>query len=584
MKMITTKLVKNTMLKLLKSMRRFPEAIVMAGIAVTAAIVLNHMAVISMNGIHNIVKRIGMVSALGIPLFLCTKVLMERHFKINLLKKFLLQISALLFLLLYFFFLLRNINFLSSTRYAAFSISLYLLFIVIPQLKNTKSFELYVIKLLTRLIVTYVYSMILYGGLAAILFTIDKLFTIHLSGRIYFDIWIIVAGFFSPIYFLADIPRSEERFDNAAYPKVLKVLILYIVMPVLSIYTAILYAYFIKIIVTRVWPVGIVSNLVLWYSLISLAVLFFIYPVRTENNWAKGFISIFPKLVLPLIIMMFVSMGIRIKAYGITESRYYVLIAGIWVMGCMIYLSVNRSARNLSLPLSLSIVVLLTSLGPWSAYSVSKLSQNNRFEKIVSEYGMIKDGTLVKPSAEFSSSDKKDVSSILQYFASRHSLKEIRTLPKDFALNKTKDLFGFETDYLTPTEKNMYFNHMLQDNNELFDSSGYDYFLDFSSIRYQDVNAKKGSLSVSYSLQDKQLMISDNGKVIYKRSVEDIAIIIHKNNIGNQTLSMDKAIFSDKNERVTVLYLFNQINGFGNEQNNNFHIESMDFNVFIKIH
>lgn len=584
MKKITAKLIKNLISKLLESMRRFPEAIIMAGIAVAAAVVLNHITVVTANNIHSLVKRIGMAATLGIPIFLCTKVLIERHPKLNLLKKSLLQISALLFLVFYFFFLLRDINFLSTTRYAAFSISFYLLFIVIPQFKNRDSFELYVIKLLTRLIVTYVYSMILYGGLAAILFTIDKLFSIHLSGKLYFDIWIIVAGFFSPIYFFADLPKSEERFDNANYPKVLKVLILYILMPILSIYTAILYAYFIKIIATKNWPVGLISNLVLWYSLIGITVLFFIYPTRTENNWSKKFIFIFPKLILPLMLMMFTSMGIRIRAYGITESRYYVLIAGAWVIGCMIYLGIKRNARNLFLPLSLSIVVLLTSIGPWSAYSISRLSQNNRFEKIVSKYGMLKDRTLVKPSSEFSSEDKKEVSSILQYFSNRHSLKEIGSLPKDFTLNKTKDLFGFETDYLTPMEKNNYFNHMLQENNELFDAAGYDYFLDISAVKSQNVKSSKGSVLVTYSMQDRQLIISDNDKEIYSSNVDDIAINIHKNNIGNESLSTDKATFSDKNERVTVTYVFEQISGFGNEQNNDFHIEAMDFNVFIKLH
>ena len=101
---------------------------------------------------------------------------------------------------------------------------------------------------------------------------------------------------------------------------------LYIVIPLIAIYSAILYAYFLKIIITRSWPQGLVSHLVLWYSVLSVAVIFFITPILDRNRWAYRFKFWFSKLILPILIMMFISIGIRVKAYGITENRYFILV------------------------------------------------------------------------------------------------------------------------------------------------------------------------------------------------------------------------------------------------------------------
>nr|WP_243124588.1 DUF4153 domain-containing protein [Clostridium sp. AWRP] len=103
---------------------------------------------------------------------------------------------------------------------------------------------------------------------------------------------------------------------------------------------------------TKQWPVGLVSHLVLWYSVIVTIVLFFITPIKNNNSWQNNFSKIFPKIILPLIIMMFVSISIRINAYGITEKRYFTLILGIWLF--FIMKSLQNGANTLISPLSAS--------------------------------------------------------------------------------------------------------------------------------------------------------------------------------------------------------------------------------------
>jgi len=78
-----------------------------------------------------------------------------------------------------------------------------------------------------------------------------------------------------------------QTFYVSSYPRLLKALLIYIVLPIIIVYTAILYAYFARIIITWQWPAGIVAQLVLWYAVMSAIVLFMISPISDDNRWVK---------------------------------------------------------------------------------------------------------------------------------------------------------------------------------------------------------------------------------------------------------------------------------------------------------
>ena len=69
----------------------------------------------------------------------------------------------------------------------------------------------------------------------------------------------------------------------------------------------------------------------------------FITPILDKNKWAYRFKHWFPKFILPILIMMFISIGIRIRQYGVTENRYFVIILGLWVLGIMLYFTFTKN-------------------------------------------------------------------------------------------------------------------------------------------------------------------------------------------------------------------------------------------------
>lgn len=567
------RVVKEFWWKIASSLKRFPQVLALAFAVVVVLIYINHA-----KPQDDVWSHIAMVLALGIPLVLCINMLFERYV-VKIVLKVIVYALAALALIGYYYFLLPKIEMVTVSRYIAFSLALYLLFTAIPYLGRKNGYELYIIKLFTGFIVTYFYSLILYGGLAAILFTINTLFLAGISEKVYFDLWLIVAGIFAPAYFLAGIPAYKAVYSMEDYPKFLRVLLLYIVMPLLAVYTGILYVYFIKILVTRHWPAGIVSNLVLWYSFISTGVIFFIYKLKEENTWVRSFVTYYPKLILPLLVMMFVAMGIRINAYGITENRYLVMTGGIWTTGCMLYFALKKETRNILIVLSAAIIAFLVVTGPWSCYSVSKYSQNARFERILFKNNMLVNGNIV-PVKEIPSEDQQSISSIIQYFQSYHSLKELKLLPQGFKLNEMKETFGFDMAFRA---KNRYFNYNLRERRELQNIKGYDYFLPSIIEKLEGTVVSQGTFSISYNRDSKIIKISKEGKLVYQKDLTEVAMKIHTELAGKNDLVNEDMTFVDENENIKIMILFNNISGNEEGLNGLPQIEWLEFSLFVKL-
>ncbi|MDZ7672803.1 MAG: DUF4153 domain-containing protein [Halanaerobiales bacterium] len=328
-------------------------------------------------------------------MFLIIKSIFERKDDLKKVNKLFIRITALVILVGYYFFLLQEMNMVTITRYFAVTLSLYLLFLVITYFYKKQTFELYVIKIFTRLIITFIYSFVLIAGMSIIFLTLRELLNINIPNNLYLSNALFMMGIFAPIFLLAQIPRQNENLSLEGYPNIFEILLTYIIMPLISVYTLILYVYFFKIIIIQELPKNLVTHLVLWYASLSIIVIFFISPIKYKNKWIKGFSKWLPKALVPLVLMMFLAIGIRINTYGVTESRYFVVALGLWIIGVIFYHIFSKKKNNIVLPLTLAIIVLLSVFGPWSSYSVSIYSQNNRFESIINKYNVVENNTIV---------------------------------------------------------------------------------------------------------------------------------------------------------------------------------------------
>lgn len=355
-------------------------------------------------------------------------------------------------------------------------------------------------------------------------------------------------------------------------------------MPLLTAYTIILYIYFGKIILTKQWPVGIVSHLVLWYSVIVTIVLFFITPIKDENPWQNKFLKFSPKIILPLLLMLFISIGIRINAYGITERRYFVVILGLWLFFIMFYLSFFKKQRNIIIPLTLSIVAIISVFGPLSSYSISMLSQNNRLEKILIKDNMIKNGKL-QSSSDISKEDKAKVSSILDYFNRNHSLKDVKYLPPNFKLDDMNNVFGFSfvtPNYDFPQE---YFNFTRDQSEKTLDIKGYDYLFDTRTLN-SGANTSNSPLTASYNYETAVIKIIYKENEVYNKNLNSfVKNLTDKHGVfsNKNSLPSEEMTLIEENEKIKVKFVFLNISGNKNPYTQSVDAKGIDFYMLVKI-
>jgi len=376
------------------------------------------------------------------------------------------------------------------------------------------------------------YSGVLSAGISAIILSVDiLLFKVNTDSYAYMMtfVWVL----FAPIYYLSLLPKfgSKKASDiemlerSESYPKFLEILVSYIAIPLITAYTLVLLAYFVKILVTFNWPSGQVGLMVLVYSAAGLII--FVLASLLENRFAELYRLIFPKVLIPVVIMQLVSVGIRLNAYGVTESRYYVALFGIFSITTALLLSFRPVSKNGLIALLAAGFAIISIIPPVDAFTVSRVSQINRVETILASEGILKDGKLT-PKSEVSDITKSETTNILSYLDNRSSLKYITWLPEDFNLYEDmKTTIGFEPTYSSyPGEETKYFYASL-DAVKPLNISSYDISVNAYSNRSENV---KESTTFNFGVRGTEYVLS------VERSSKDEAIILVKDSAGNEII------------------------------------------------
>ncbi|MDU7151767.1 MAG: DUF4153 domain-containing protein [Peptoniphilus grossensis] len=408
-----------------------------------------------------------------------------------------------------------------------------------------KDFVVYVAKILRAFIISNIYSFIVFVGISGIIFALNSLFKFNFGSSVYLRVAIFSFILFNVVTFFSDFPKVRDSFTDYKYPKAFRILLVYIITPIVIIYTAILLAYFVKILVLWQIPNNLIVNLVIWFASFSIVYLFFLSRVETIT-FINKFKIVFPFTLFPLLGMMFFAIYMRIKEYGMTENRYIVIAVGLWIFLSLIYYIFYRENSNISIPIFLSVIILITGIGPASATSLSIRSQNARFEKLLMDNKMIA-GEEIKPNINIESDAKSQIVDIVSYMVRTDRVDKLSYMPKDFKLSEDSftKLFGFSniiesknylgysyTDNL-PTDSELGFDIDIEGYKHLI----YVYSLDdvVSSGNYKFEKDKKEIKIYKKSKSDYKIILTidmaklrDNLKLLYKTKdrieLEDLAI------------------------------------------------------------
>jgi Domain of unknown function (DUF4153) len=328
-----------------------------------------------------------------------------------------------------FFFTLPESTSPRLIRILVLGLAIHWLIAVIPYVRpdsGPNGFWDYNRKLFLRALQTMLYALTLYVGAALALLAIEHLFGVDVRSSVYEHVWWFLSGTFSTVFFLAGFPRvftRPETIDD--YPRGLKVFTQFVLLPLVTIYLVILYAYLFKIIFTAHWPSGWVSWLVLGFAVAGIFALLLIYPLRKEegNRWINTYARFFYLALIPLIVLLWIAISKRIGSHGITELRYYVLVLGVWLAAMACYFVFSSSKDIRVIPASLCLLALLSLWGPWSAGGVSLAVQRGRLRAILEKDGLFAGGKVQPAKAELPLEDRQTISSIVDYLIDMHGYR-----------------------------------------------------------------------------------------------------------------------------------------------------------------
>jgi len=481
----------------------------------------------------------------------------------------------------YFYFMTDDIvNSKMVIHLLVISFALFAGYLYLPSYKNAMNFGNVALAHFKSAFTSILYGIVLYLGIAAIIGAIDILLY-DVDYKSYAHAANIIFIFFTPMYYLSLLPKfnSRDETDDAKkeisflYPKFLDILVSYITIPLISAFTAVLIIYFIKILVTGVWPVGQVGPMVLGYS----AVGYFIYILSSNlnNKFAVIYRKVFPIILIPLVVMQLVSSYIRIDAYGITESRYYVVLFGIFSIVCALLLIFGKKKNPNTIVLLSAIFALLSIIPPVDAFTVSKNSQAKRLTEILNRNSMLVDGEIVKKT-NLSTDDMFEITNISNYMYEMGYLDDMEWFPEQYADNyygNFKNIYGFDQYYdrgFPGQDERLYFNAML-DENEKVNIENYDIFFKMTIHNKKEPDEVTGE----FSLKDKNyvvkqivdeegyitITISDPTNILMEIPMKEfIDGLFEKSNASKGTMDKESLTIERQNDKLKVKFLVNDIN------------------------
>ena len=361
-------------------------------------------------------------------------------------------------------------------------------------------------------------------------------------------------------------------------------------MPLLWIYAGILYAYSARILIEREWPHGIVSSLILAWLCIGLLVWFLSSPAKADNRMAAIYHTAFPWAALPLFVILFLAIGMRVSEYGITEERWFVLALAVWCCAAAAFLAIRSLIRSrdpeaagfrvIWLPVSLAAIMTATVIGPFNAFDVSIRSQNRQLEALLIRHDMLVSERMRAPAGDIPTEDRQRIADILMWFDANHELTDVDSLPDGMTLANARDTLGFDVDGVSSPAGDRYVRFETADRYELVDIDGFDRMI---PLPYGDMTQKDSGTGITLHYDgDRVLTLEREGGVLYRQDFDDLLKKLMERSgataggSSHHVLAREEMTFDAGTDDLRVRIVLQGLGGMAGEDGATFKAEDAD--------
>ena len=238
--------------------------------------------------------------------------------------------------------------------------------------------------------------LLVFGLVAAILFTITTLFNVEFSYSFYSHFYTSLGIFTQPLFFL--VFQQRQAKSEMTLNRIFEILVNFVLAPALMIFTVLLYAYVVQIIFEGVLPKGMLANITLPYLLGGLGV-YALRSICAKARW-ETFFKFYPYLAIVPIVLLWLAIDRRISAYAWTEQRIYLvaLATAITIAYAILIVPKARQYRLISGVVMVAIFAMTWIVKP---QEIAYQSQTARFEQLLKKLNLSDDSGKIRDDVDF---------------------------------------------------------------------------------------------------------------------------------------------------------------------------------------
>lgn len=295
--------------------------------------------------------------------------------------------------------------------------------------------------------------LLVFGLVAAILFTITTLFNVEFSDSFYSHFYTSLGIFTQPLFFL--VFQQRQAKSEMTLNRIFEILVNFVLAPALMIFTVLLYAYVVQIIFEGVLPKGMLANITLPYLLGGLGV-YALRSICAKARW-ETFFKFYPYLAIVPIVLLWLAIDRRISAYAWTEQRIYLvaLATAITIAYAILTVPKIRQYRLISAVVMVAIFSMTWVVKP---KEIAYQSQTERFEQLLTKLNLSDSSGKIRDDVDFierlenmPKSDLKDwdeLDKVSDYLLYRMEIKSYGEPPFEERKEAFKQKYGKKSEEL----------------------------------------------------------------------------------------------------------------------------------------
>lgn len=482
---------------------------------------------------------------------------------------------------LYYRYLIQTelfVNQISSIRTLVLYFILAVTFIAIPTIKSSYTFSDTLVAFIRAVFSSLLIAVVFYIGVAAILGTFSTLFT-PLGFEWFGHAAAFIFIFFAPVFFLSGIPffiegKATDKDDAAiVQPTLLSILVDFIIVPLLLVFSVLLIAYIGINITGEFWLDNLIEPMLISYVSVGFTTLFL--TEHSTKAWVKLFNRYFPYLLLVIAVFQSISSSLKSFELGLTHGRYFVLLFGVFAISGVVIYAFFRSYKKV-IPFLLVSLGVISILPLIDAVSIGIASQARQVNTVVGQEQLDDEG-IIRSDNEFNHEDMVQLSYSLNYLEQANALDRIDWLPENFNYyNQFQQVFGFDPYYYAnydadgfiqdPSARDYAYVELDEttpfalpvtesDDIVFFSTSWLDDSTDGHTI---ELNQPDTELIVTSHKDVLAIEIVESGDVLMNYDLTFLKEEVYTLSETSQTLTLEELSFSEENEEVEITIIVNR--------------------------